>query len=375
MKVSEIKVKNRFRKDIGDIETLKNSIKEIGLLQAIVIDEDNNLIAGFRRLKAFQELGLKDISVNVVNIKNSLQGEFDENSIRKDFAPSEAVAIWQAMEDKQGLRSDSDGSEKRQKASKLLKLSTDTLSKAKQVIEFGDKKKIDEMDRTGNVNKAYKDIKREKRINEQVELGKKVKETPAKLYNDDFNNVKLEENSVDLIITDPPYPKEYLHCWSELARYAEKVLKPSGFLVAYSGQLHMKEVMDYLSGSLSYYWTFCLYHKGGTQIVSARNITCRWKPIFVYQKEPFKKNRVMEDYIISEQREKDGHEWQQSESGVGELIERFSKAGDTILDPFMGSGTFPYVASKIKRKAIGIELDKKYYLISKAKNDKARTDK
>ena len=70
MKVSEIKVKNRFRKDIGDIETLKNSIKEIGLLQAIVIDEDNNLIAGFRRLKAFQELGLKDISVNVVNIKN-----------------------------------------------------------------------------------------------------------------------------------------------------------------------------------------------------------------------------------------------------------------------------------------------------------------
>src|SRR3990167_7651776 len=127
MKVSEIKVKNRFRKDIGDIETLKNSIKEIGLLQPIVIDEDNNLIAGFRRLKAFQELKLTDIPVNIVNIENSLRGEYDENSIRKDFAPSEAVAIWQAMEDKQGLRSDSEPSEKKiVKASKLLRKSTDT---------------------------------------------------------------------------------------------------------------------------------------------------------------------------------------------------------------------------------------------------------
>jgi len=372
MEIEKIKIGNRFRKDTGSLEELKDSIKEIGLLQPIVIDEDNNLIAGERRLLAFKELGKKEIDVNIINIKDSLKGEFDENVVRKGFSPSELVAIWQAMENKQGLRYESQRSKPIEKASKTLGVGTQKLSQAKQVMEFGNNKLIEEMDRTGNVNKVYKEIKKTKRINEQVERGKKVKETPAELYNDDFNNIKLKENSIDCIITDPPYPKEFLNCWKDLAVYAKRVLKPGGFLIAYSGQLHMREVMNMLSEELNYYWTFCLYHKGGTQIVNARNTMCRWKPIFIYQKLPFKKYRVVEDYVVSEQIEKDGHEWQQSESGVKSLIEKFTEAGDTILDPFMGAGTFPYVATQMKRKAIGIEIDKKSYLISKSKYDKTR---
>ena len=56
-------------------------------------------------------------------------------------------------------RSESEQSKPIIKASKLLKKSTDTLSKAKQVVESGDRKLISEMDRTGNVNKAYRYIK------------------------------------------------------------------------------------------------------------------------------------------------------------------------------------------------------------------------
>ncbi len=51
MEIEKIKIGNRFRKDTGSLEELKDSIKEIGLLQPIVIDEDNNLIA--RREKTF----------------------------------------------------------------------------------------------------------------------------------------------------------------------------------------------------------------------------------------------------------------------------------------------------------------------------------
>ncbi len=313
------------------------------------------------------------------------QVEISENIFRKDFSETEKANIQKKLIaefsklKQQGTRNDlTCGGHQPQVGriteliGKIFKEGRNKVEERQQVVEFGNDKLIQEMDKTGNVNKVYQKVKREKRINEQAELGKTVKETPAILYNDDFNNIKLEENSIDLIITDPPYPKEYLHCWKELADYASKVLKPGGFLVAYSGQLYMKEVMNYLSDKLEYYWTFCLYHKGGTQIVSARNITCRWKPIFIYQKCPFKKNRVMEDYIISEQREKGEHEWQQSESGAKELIERFSNVGDTVLDPFMGAGTFPFVATELKRKAIGIEIDKKYYLISKTRYDKTR---
>ena len=68
MKINKIKVNKRFRKDLGDLESLKNSIQELGLLQPIVIDEKNNLIAGERRLKAFKELNKTDIPVYIVKI-------------------------------------------------------------------------------------------------------------------------------------------------------------------------------------------------------------------------------------------------------------------------------------------------------------------
>ena len=153
MKINNIKIKNRFRKDLGNLESLKKSIQEIGLLQPIVIDEQNNLIAGYRRLCAFQELRKTDIDVNIVNIINALQGEYDENVIRKSFVPSEAVAIWNAIEKKSGglggssKLSDSD-SLRRNKVSKLVGIGHDTLSKAKQVVDYGNKELIEKMDRT-----------------------------------------------------------------------------------------------------------------------------------------------------------------------------------------------------------------------------------
>lgn len=51
-----------------------------------------------------------------------------------------------------------------------------------------------------------------------------------------------------------------------------------------------------------------------------------------------------------------------------ELVERvvsnFSKEGDTILDPFMGCGTTGVVSKRLGRDFIGIEIDEEYYKIS-----------
>ncbi|MEX0966527.1 MAG: site-specific DNA-methyltransferase [Bacteroidia bacterium] len=43
------------------------------------------------------------------------------------------------------------------------------------------------------------------------------------------------------------------------------------------------------------------------------------------------------------------------------FIKLFSKQGDTVLDPFMGSGTTNYVAHRMKRNSIGIEIVPEYY--------------
>ena len=42
-----------------------------------------------------------------------------------------------------------------------------------------------------------------------------------------------------------------------------------------------------------------------------------------------------------------------------------SLKGQTVLDPFMGSGTTGAVAKKFKRKFVGVEKEKEYYILSK----------
>ncbi len=96
--VERIIVGDRHRKDMGDIEGLARSINELGLLHPIVVRPDGTLIAGERRLRAVQMLGWQDVPVTMVDLEDVVRGEFAENTIRKDFTITEALAIAEALE-------------------------------------------------------------------------------------------------------------------------------------------------------------------------------------------------------------------------------------------------------------------------------------
>ncbi len=171
MKIKDIKIGKRFRKDFGDLESLKNSIQKLGLIHSVVVDENKNLIAGERRVEACKQLygDNFDISHREITSENKEQKETDENVVREDFLPSEAVDIWDSLESFQferSGRSDSDQPEQRRKqATKRTGYSHDTLSKAKKVIESKNKELIKEMDkriRGSNVNSAYRKWKMKK---------------------------------------------------------------------------------------------------------------------------------------------------------------------------------------------------------------------
>jgi ParB family transcriptional regulator, chromosome partitioning protein len=93
IKIEDIKIDKRFRKDVGDIKKLANSISEVGLLHPLVLNENNELVAGQRRLEACKLLGWSEVPVNIVNLKDIVKGEFHENANRKDFTISEIVEI------------------------------------------------------------------------------------------------------------------------------------------------------------------------------------------------------------------------------------------------------------------------------------------
>ena len=130
--------------------------------------------------------------------------------------------------------------------------------------------------------------------------------------------------------------------------------------------MNLPEVIKRMSENLDYYWTFAVYHEGQTQIVNGVNLICRWKPVLIFQNEKKKIQNTFQDYFISEQREKNGHDWQQSKSGVAYLIEMFTKEGDTILEPFAGSGTTIIAAREKKRNIIASEIDEKTFNIAKS---------
>jgi ParB family chromosome partitioning protein len=78
-RIDEIIVGERCRRDLGNVSSLARSIAEIGLLHAIVITPNGELIAGGRRLAACKELDWTELPVRVVDLDEIVLGEFHEN--------------------------------------------------------------------------------------------------------------------------------------------------------------------------------------------------------------------------------------------------------------------------------------------------------
>jgi hypothetical protein len=98
---------NRYRKELGDLQELADSIQEFGLLQPIGVTKERELVFGERRLRACRLVGIEKIPTRTVDIESIARGEHDENELRKDFTPSERVAIQRAIGRKtQGARTD-----------------------------------------------------------------------------------------------------------------------------------------------------------------------------------------------------------------------------------------------------------------------------
>lgn len=263
----------------------------------------------------------------------------------------------------------------RKELAKVAQVSHDTIAKVKH-IEQKASPEVKAKLNTGEVsiNQVYQEIKKEEKQEAKKQERKLLAETGLTKQIDidfrlgDFEHVfaDIPDGSVDCIITDPPYPFEFIECWTKLSRFAKRVLKPHGYCIAYSGQMHLPEVMKRMSAHLDYYWTFAVYHEGQTQIVNGVNLICRWKPVLVFQNGKRKIENTFQDYFISEQREKNGHDWQQSKSGVGYLVEMFTNEGDLICEPFAGSGTTMIVAKAKNRNVIGAEIDEETYNIAKS---------
>ncbi|MCI5523570.1 MAG: ParB N-terminal domain-containing protein [Treponema sp.] len=95
VKISDIKVKKRVRKDLGDLEPLKDSLRTYGLMNPITLNSENELIAGERRLEAAKAIGWENIDANIISKPvtelSQLEMELEENNQRKEFTDEELM--------------------------------------------------------------------------------------------------------------------------------------------------------------------------------------------------------------------------------------------------------------------------------------------
>ncbi len=171
----------------------------------------------------------------------------------------------------------------------------------------------------------------------------------------------VEPASISSIITDPPYPKEFLGIYDDLAEFADYALKPGGSLIVMVGQSYMPEIIEKLSKRLAYHWTAAYLTPGGQAVqVWPKRVNCFWKPLLWFTKGGYA-GPWLGDVAKSDTNDNDKqhHHWGQSESGMKDILERWSEPGQIVCDPFLGGGTTAAIAMRLKRKFVGCDTDQK----------------
>ena len=214
------------------------------------------------------------------------------------------------------------------------------------------------------VNKVYRDTRKEVRKKELEEKLRKVQVNipeSIQLHNKPFQELKIKDNSISLIITDPPYNEEHLYLYQDLANQAMKILKDGGSLVCYVPNLYIDRILKYIEDAgLTYHWIIAVIHSGPSATVHARKVMVGYKPLLWCVKGKYTGDYVG-DVIKSEFQGKELHEWAQSTKESDYCIGHMTVKGETVYDPFLGQGTFGISAARLGRNFIGCETEKNHY--------------
>lgn len=265
--IEDIVVGKRVRLEFGDVASLARSIDANGLLHPVVvrthpgyIHPTFELIAGERRLRAWQLSKFRDdpIPIRIIDLASVMRGEWAENQERKDFTPSETVAIKRALEIEFDLKGEA---ARRQRAGKkaapgeageanevvaaFTGKSRATIEKAEKVVEAAERdperfgKLREDMDR-GGVDGPFRRLQ----IMQQADA---IKAAPATLPS---------RGPYGVAVVDFPWPHEADMTQDELDQ-AGRSLRPYAAMSIVAGMAFMREAIAPLiaADAVVLFWT------------------------------------------------------------------------------------------------------------------------
>lgn len=215
----------------------------------------------------------------------------------------------------------------------------------------------------------------------------------------------VPDKSISLIVTDPPYNlnkdygnnqdklefDEYLDFSRKWLTEAKRVLKDDGTIYVFMGMRYISYIYDILEKELGMHfnsWITWFYTQG---IGKTKGFSPRHDDILMFTKNPKKFTfnldsiRIPQKYYRSVNnmrganpgnvwefshmhycnKNRKKHPTQKPEGLYERMILASSNEGDTILDPFLGSGTLLRVCQQTNRNGIGIEINPEYVEMAK----------
>jgi len=201
---------------------------------------------------------------------------------------------------------------------------------------------------------------------ERVEIGDAV------LYLGDCLEILPTLQKVDAVVTDPPYGVGL-----QYDSFEDSEDGAAQVAVSVVDWLIEKDIRAAITPGTRIAFRYpnptemgCMYFPAGAGF-SRWGFTC-FQPILFYGKDPDPPNRKRPNSkSFTEQSEKNGHPCPKPINLMHWLVDRASRAKETVLDPFMGSGTTGVACAQLGRKFIGIEIERRYFDIACERIEKA----
>ena len=397
IKVDDIKIGERVRADYGDISALATSIQRYGLLHPIVVDENNKLIAGERRLKACTKLGKKEIEVRLFSDLNEVDKkeiELEENIQRKELDWQELVlaklTLHELRQELYGTRTGHTGGEGWGLSDTALALDQSVgtasmdLQLAKAIRNFPELRK--EKSKTN----AFKKYKQMESVLLRQELNRRRirKVTPNIIHGfAEVETKKWEDESFDFFITDPPFgenldkitgkgpnvseveydddPHTIMEVIRKVTKELYRALKPDRHMIMAFSMTHYEEVKKFLEDAgFKVDPTPLIWNKtSGSTPANGEYFPYAYEPAFWCMKgrrglnstacNMFTVKRVPSKHKI--------HPLERPQELMEAWVIAVSFPGEKGGDPFGGSGSLMEACMTLGRECVIIEKDETSY--------------
>lgn len=216
------------------------------------------------------------------------------------------------------------------------------------------------------------------------------------LYNCDLTSLikQFPSDTIDLIVTDPPYRvtsrgntgttggmlqkklfrsgKVFSYNDVNVFEYSKeffRILKDGSHCYIMTNHVNLYEMLSAFTNAGFHFIKSLIWEKGN-KIMGHYYMSCFEYILFFRKGKGIRINNCGTPDILSIPNKKtkiDGkniHDTEKPVELMKILIENSSKEGDTVLDPFMGSGTTGIACRKTNRKFIGVEIDEQYFKIA-----------